>query len=791
MKIKISGLEDFIKPINPEQSYSEEQIQELTSQKNQKAEWTSENVDTVKLQQVDNDVAVAKKANGIKLISAVKRLHPDEKAMDEINLIASSKQQEILNIPPENLISPISRCKVADPNAVDNAETDINDDTAIDAEEVQEMLRYKEQQQIPKKNLKSVVARIKKPEQKTGNLNNSVYKPNPLTNFKNANFYSGVGENIELPMTKYQQVQFTIENFSYHDGMLFYIDEAMREIKIANCWLQIVAENDYIQLLGDLSNRVADTEVTAKWKVRIFCSRRWFDVEMSRAELENGKLLNEKTLGRAKIDKPALFSEFIGRLIDREEYKIQYFYQTTGWIFHPQYNWIYITNDGPIGIPGTDCYANVLYDFVYNRNTVKTQEIFQAFWNMRCICSGAMENSIFLMHFACLATMASLFQHYGFPISFITALVGSTNSMKTSCAKIFTRSFQGQGSSGVDIRFSSTKSAIEEVMDTYGDAILTIDDYLPYEDKTLRHAQQEKLDTVIRSYGDHEPRKRSRQYAKINEVSAYTPIRGCCLITGETIDFYTESSATRVVRLAFERGQVDINKLSFYQENPLILPTFLYDYICYIREHIQDIEKVIKNSIETARISCTNIITPRYKDTFGVMFSGVSIFYRYAVERGFLDINTADAYSKEDIRMIEKIIIQNDRNVKETSPASTICLALERAIREGNIPVIAVCDAEMSCELTDSVVDDGEFLRIYPETLCNLYIQYCKSTGRNIIYRNGKELHSPLKKEKLLLLKEASDGIRATHKIKGKSEKRFFFIRKEELNRFTDYFNNF
>lgn len=298
----------------------------------------------------------------------------------------------------------------------------------------------------------------------------------------------------DTTMTKLESKDFRVDNYVFHNSGLYFIDETMRETKISNFWVEIITEKNYINLLGDAKSNVIDTEVSVKWKVRIFCANRWFEGEVSRDELQNEKRLLALTRDRAVLESSNqtknLYCKYIGKLIEQENFNLENVYATSGWVYRQDMGWIYLTDKGAIGIPGCNCYTDVPYTFNYISLAVGTKEIFQDFWNLRFICSNRMENSIFLMHFSCLATITTFFQLCGHGINFVVAMVGETNSFKTSCAKVFTRMFNRNESSGVDIRFNSSEVAITEEMERYGDAIMTVDDYIPYESKQELNIQK-------------------------------------------------------------------------------------------------------------------------------------------------------------------------------------------------------------------------------------------------------------------------------------------------------------
>ena len=47
-------------------------------------------------------------------------------------------------------------------------------------------------------------------------------------------------------------------------------------------------------------------------------------------------------------------------------------------------------------------------------------------------------------------------------------------------------------------------------------------------------------------------------------------------MTGEVLDLGFESNLTRVIKLDFERGDIDLQLLTYFQQNLLNLPTFMY-----------------------------------------------------------------------------------------------------------------------------------------------------------------------------------------------------------------------
>lgn len=596
-----------------------------------------------------------------------------------------------------------------------------------------------------------------------------------------------------------EDTSFRVGDFWYDEGELKYQNEKMgKEIIIGNFWIEILQEITHVIEICNDKNVAIDYAEDTSWKIRIFCMGKVFEAEKDVKSLlsDHNVLKCTKDRGYLESDKDSkrLYRKYINLLIERSDYQSIVLYQSTGWTYLKEYGLVYLTDQGIVGVKeNCKIRADVPYHFVYDQNSVNTNQNFWDFWGMREICKR-IENSIFLLHFSCVAVMTTIFQNAGRPVNFIVALIGSTNSQKTAVGSVFSRLFDRSTLTSADIRFNSTEVAIIEKMEKYGDAILMVDDFVPYSSAKNVHEQQKKLETIIRSYGDREPRKRSQVYAKINGVSEYSPIKGCCLITGEVFQTESVSSDTRVIQIPFEKGGVNLEKLTYYQENFLIYPTFFYGFIMFLQNNLQWVEELIVKEIKNVRGNHpVEIHTPRFVDTLAIMSSEVKIFYTFAVKSGFMSQQEADIYLSVDMEKITGIIIENERNSKTKTPATEICLALKWGLKIGKIRISLLSELGKLKEFDGIVGEDQTYYYVLPEVLWKVYKEYTCYMNSEVRFRSGRELKTPLKAENLLLIKEEGKGKqqRSTHKIGNFTAKRFFYIYKEEFEKLCKLYEQF
>lgn len=584
--------------------------------------------------------------------------------------------------------------------------------------------------------------------------------------------------------------------FLFKNGYLYFMIDEEHGVIIANFFIEVIKEKIAVTEEVNEQNEVTGYNESTTWEVKIFCLGEIFEAEVTIASLYSEKEILKITKDRGFIEQTKeakdLIKRYLNEIIKYRNCPTIFEFSATGWTKNIDGKWHYLTDVGVIGHPEINARANVPQHFIYDSNRVGSKSVFEEFLGLRNICPQKPEYSTFLMHYTCLSVLTTLFQEVGHGINFVVALIGPTNSRKTSSALVFSRIFDRTPKAAADIRFDSTDVAIREKMESYGDAILLVDDFLPYEDKSAIKNQIRKSEILVRGYGDRVPRKRSKAYAQINGIEAFNRVKGCCMITGEVFEANSESSLTRVIQIPFELGDVDLALLSFYQNNLLNIPSFIFDFICFIETNVENVFESIKKEIDKARMDKNlKIRTPRFRDTMGILKAEISIFYNYAKARGFMTEAEIIEAMACDEKLIRKLIDENDSDTKVKSPATIICAALKKAISSNRLQIVSEEEAKSMIDFEWAVIENDEYLMILSNTLQNVYSMYCREKGREVIYKSGREIANPLSKENAIFQKNESGKPRRTHKINAKTEKRFLFIKKSKFVEFCNIFDEF
>ena len=437
--------------------------------------------------------------------------------------------------------------------------------------------------------------------------------------------------------------------------------------------------------------------------------------------------------------------------------------------------WFYLTDFGFIGLLHTQAQGDIDQKFLYAPYQAGKKQTFLEALEMTTITQNS-STAMFLFLFTHLSMQAALFEEAGAPIKFITAVIGPTNSRKTSMALCLSKVFNRDQIHTPELSFESTMGGIEVMCSQCQDTPVIIDDFHPAMTRKKQNELNEKLEFVLRRYGDRVAKNRMTDFSP-NKKAGYYPVRGGCIITGEDI-MGVESSLARTIVLRVEKNTVDNRRLAFYQDHPLILSSHLYDFIKYITDEQERIIPQIAEKFKTKRSSHTYFY-PRYSEVFAQMVITAELIAEYAVARGFLDPQEMKKWVDYVEISVDQIIHQNVQNNFAENEAVTILNALQEAVAIS--PAINVSDAEKT--KLNVVYMDDKYYYVRAQMLQEIVNKYCARLGIRSPELNSKRLVNILEDKGILYVYEGKNETRKTHMLPGKSldKRRYMFIRRKEM----------
>ena len=220
--------------------------------------------------------------------------------------------------------------------------------------------------------------------------------------------------------------------------------------------------------------------------------------------------------------------------------------------------------------------------------------------------------AMIIQRYVLLAALFTIFADCGFRPKGVLMLIGARSTLKTSLAMVLAELVNRTPGMEPAYNFDSTKASIDEASSEYKDCCLIVDDFHPVEDLQSRRGLEASLEHVTRIYGQSVAKKRSKK-SQWKDVGAP---EGLALLTGEYIAGVS-SSMTRRFHVEIEKNDVDISKLSFYQRELWILPSFHWYFMRFCEENQKNLKEMIPRCMQQFRNESQSLFSAsRYGDFY-------------------------------------------------------------------------------------------------------------------------------------------------------------------------------
>lgn len=158
----------------------------------------------------------------------------------------------------------------------------------------------------------------------------------------------------------------------------------------------------------------------------------------------------------------------------------------------------------------------------------------------------------------------------------VCCIVAPTQSFKTTLASLF---FNFENGREAGANFEATLAAIVRTVGNNRDSTVIIDDLKPGATKAENGELVRKLSVIIRMCSDDSGgiQKAGTQNSTFSNVA-----HGLVVVTAEQVQLRVQSSLARLLILEMSRKDVDVEKLTYFQEHHSMYREFVADYIRYI-----------------------------------------------------------------------------------------------------------------------------------------------------------------------------------------------------------------
>lgn len=282
-----------------------------------------------------------------------------------------------------------------------------------------------------------------------------------------------------------------------------------------------------------------------------------------------------------------------------------------------------------------------------------------------------------------LSVLCEPLREAGIEPTFLTAIVGRTQSLKSSLVAVALSFFGDFDRSRLPGSFKDTAGALEKLSSAIKDSLFVVDDLFPTTSRLEAQKMATTLQSLCRGYGDRNGRARLDCDAKTIKA-AYVP-RGCGVITAEFLPSVGQSALSRLLALNIKPGDVDTTKLGELQSDTEPLRRCMAGFIRYLADRMASHEfpTELRKKFNELRAEALQSDLKRLPEIVSWLLLGAQVFIEYAKSVQALTEHEAEKLFNEIRQAIAEAMQEHSEIVREESPAQMYVSALRESISSG------------------------------------------------------------------------------------------------------------
>ena len=356
-----------------------------------------------------------------------------------------------------------------------------------------------------------------------------------------------------------------------------------------------------------------------------------------------------------------------------------------------------------------------------------------------------------------LTPLNEFFRQVFYEPKFVMCLIGRTGTRKSTLAALFLSFFGRFSGTDLPLSFSDTLNSILTNIYTLKDVLTCIDDFHP----GTRSA--ERKDTNIaqgidRAFGDRVGK--GRLTSDCTPMKARPP-QGNAIVTGESAPDVGESGTARTFTLEIKRGDVDLEQLSYFQNEAKkgTLMNCLLSYTewvkgCYLHNAsaTQDLLDDLSSSFESYRdeyIRKDKQSHGRVPEIVAWLTIGMEYFLVFMFFRGVIELPEKKSILREFREMLFDLAKGQSSSIEEDKPVVKFIQKLYALLESGQAVVLDRTRPVDYKPLNFIGYEDEKYLCLNADMAHKAVVQLCRVQGENFTI-SKKSLIKALAEEGLL-----------------------------------------
>ena len=393
-----------------------------------------------------------------------------------------------------------------------------------------------------------------------------------------------------------------------HDGFYVQPPKSLRCHRATNFLINLIAVKHTLQSGQDETRSILfDVDIPSK----VHCS---LEIPSTRLKYILTEVLDQVCEARILPGNLGAFESELQDLLRQEISLCPHRFEIleSGWFISPSGHYCF-AEDGSPQTDSTLCFRTG-FSFLRGEQQRPPHQVASDAW--RILALSKQSRTIYVPFlYAHLALMWHLFTEAGHRPNFLLFIEGPTGSLKTAVASLLFN-FSGQPEANVPASFRDTAASMEIAFDAYRDRVLLVDDFCPTSDRTSQRDLNNKLERLVRFFGDG--KSRSRATPNMETATEKKPC-GLVAITGED-SAGSQSSLLRCLFLRVDRDTFDKDLLRRFQEDPSLWTEHLALFVESLSPRAKELIQMIREKFPSYRDMGSNYLKEKRSiDTFAYL----------------------------------------------------------------------------------------------------------------------------------------------------------------------------
>jgi hypothetical protein len=357
----------------------------------------------------------------------------------------------------------------------------------------------------------------------------------------------------------------------------------------------------------------------------------------------------------------------------------QMLYKHIGWTKLQDNSLVYLHDKGAVSADNVDVKLDSsLKCYSFPPRVLNIKEAIGS--SLKILKTVPLRISIPLLALVFISPLVYFFQQADLSPNFIIWLYGRTGSRKTALSLAMLSHFGYFNSPPAS--FKDTANFIEKKAHMVKDSLLLIDDFHPNGADSEVNLMAKTAERAIRIYGDRVARGRLTSTTEFQET--YVP-RGMALVTGEDIPA-GQSANARFLALELLAGDVNLENLTFLQNNRELLNQSMLAYIGWLQKNSTKLPEFLKNNFYKKRSDFfSENVHGRLTDTAAYLEVAFSLFLTFARKNKAISEKRYKKLKQIAHNLFKKAIINQSEVIVEQKPEKIFMDTLNELINSNKV----------------------------------------------------------------------------------------------------------